>query len=57
MVPLKLYKDASGELQAFLSHVPEGQNTEPVKRLLAQVEAAEASSVAPDTRMGFAAAH
>jgi predicted Zn-dependent protease len=46
MVPLKLYKNAAQELQAFLSHPPQGANTEPVKHLLAQVEAAELSTPA-----------
>lgn len=57
MVPLKLYKDASLELQAFLSHAPEGQNTDSVKRLLAQVQAAEAASIAPATGLAFAPKH
>ena len=41
LVPLKLYKDAGNELQAFLSHAPKGQDTSGVKSLLAQVRAAE----------------
>lgn len=45
MVPLKLYKDATVELQAFLSHPPQGQNTEPIKQMLAQVQAAETAAV------------
>lgn len=57
MVPLKLYKDASQELQAFLSHAPEGPSTESVKRLLAQVQAAEAASAAPATGLAFAPQH
>ena len=46
MVPLKLYKDAGTELQAFLSHAPRGQDTSSVKLLLAKVEA-EAAAVPP----------
>jgi tetratricopeptide (TPR) repeat protein len=57
MVPLKLYRDASQELQAFLSHAPEGQNIEPVRQLLAQVQAAENTAAPSATRMGFAPTH
>jgi tetratricopeptide (TPR) repeat protein len=54
MVPLKLYKDASQELQAFLAHATQGQNTEPVKSLLAQVQAAEAAAATAPAGMAFA---
>jgi len=44
LVPLKLYKDAGTELQAFLLHAPKGQDISGVKVLLAQVQAAVAST-------------
>jgi tetratricopeptide (TPR) repeat protein len=44
MVPLKLYKDAATELQAFLSHAPDGQDVSSVKVLLAKVQDAEVAS-------------
>jgi tetratricopeptide (TPR) repeat protein len=46
LVPLKLYKDAGNELEAFLSHAPKGQDTSGVKSLLAQVRAAETATTA-----------
>jgi hypothetical protein len=57
MVPLKLYQDASGELQAFLANVPEGQNALYARNLLAQVQAQTAAAAPPSTVMGFAPAH
>lgn len=57
MVPLKLYKDASQELQAFLAHPLPGQNTDSVRNLLAQVQAAEAASATAAAGMSFAPAH
>lgn len=59
LVPLKLYKEAGTELQAFLSHAPRGQDTSGVKVLLAKVQAAEAvSATNPNAAPGFAlAAH
>jgi tetratricopeptide (TPR) repeat protein len=47
MVPLKRYKEADTELQAFLSHPPQGQDTSSVKQLLSQVQEAEAVSSLP----------
>ena len=45
LVPLKLYKEAGTELEAFLSHAPKGQDTSGVKILLAKVQAAQAAAV------------
>lgn len=53
LVPLKLYKDAGAELQAFLSHAPQGQDTSGVKVLLAKVQAA-AAAADPKAVPGFA---
>ncbi len=41
LLPLKLYKDAGNELQAFLKHAPKNQDMSGVKMLLAKVQAAE----------------
>jgi len=46
LVPLKLYKEAGTELQAFLSRAPRSQDTSGVKVLLANVQAAEAAAAA-----------
>ncbi len=55
LVPLKLYKEAGTELQAFLSHAPRGQDTSGVKVLLAKVQAAEAAAATnPNATLGFA---
>jgi tetratricopeptide (TPR) repeat protein len=55
LVPLKLYKEAGTELQAFLSHAPRGQDTSGVKVLLAKVQAAEAAAATnPNATPGFA---
>ena len=53
MVPLKLYKDANTELQAFLSHAPQGQDVSSVKLLLAKVQA-EASAPSSTSAQGLA---
>lgn len=58
LVPLKLYKEAGTELQAFLSHAPRGQDTSGVKVLLAKVQAAEATTATnPSAAPGFAFAN
>ncbi len=55
LLPLKLYKEAGTELQAFLSHAPRGQDTSGVKVLLAKVQAAEATASGdPTAAPGFA---
>jgi hypothetical protein len=55
LLPLKLYKDADSELEAFLSHAPRGQDTSEVKVLLAKVRAAEViASSDPNAVPGFA---
>jgi len=55
LVPLTLYKDASTELQAFLSHAPKGQDTSEVKVLLAKVHAAETTAASnSEVTSGFA---
>lgn len=41
LLPLKLYRDAGNELQAFLKHAPKNQDMSGVKVLLAKVQAAE----------------
>jgi tetratricopeptide (TPR) repeat protein len=47
MVPLRRYKEADAELQAFLSRPPQGQDTSSVKQLLSQVQVAEAARPVP----------
>jgi Flp pilus assembly protein TadD len=55
LVPLKLYKEAGTELQAFLSHAPRGQDISGVKVLLAKVQAAETAAASdPNATPGFA---
>ena len=46
MVPLKRFREAAVELQAFLSHPPQGQDVSSVKQLLAQVQSAETATAA-----------
>jgi TolA-binding protein len=40
LVPMRLYKDAKYELQAFLSREPKGNSAQQAQTLLAEVEAA-----------------
>lgn len=46
LIPLKLYKDAKLELQAFLLHNPTGRNAETAQRMLAQLQDVEATTPA-----------
>jgi tetratricopeptide (TPR) repeat protein len=47
MMPQKLYRDATQELQAFLSKAPQGQSAEQAQKMLAQAQAAELASEHP----------
>jgi TolA-binding protein len=40
LVPMRMYKDAKYELQAFLSREPKGNSAQQAQTLLAEVEAA-----------------
>ena len=46
LMPMRLYKAARYELQAFLSHQPNGSNAEQAQMLLAQIDAAMPVSLA-----------
>ena len=45
LMPMRLYKAARYELQAFLSHHPDGSDTEQARTLLAQIDAAMPASL------------
>lgn len=47
LMPMRLYKAARYELQAFLSRQPDGSNAEQAQILLAQIDAMPSSLVAP----------
>ena len=46
LMPMRLYKAARYELQAFLSHQPNGSNAEQAQMLLARIDAAMPVSLA-----------